>query len=120
MDPEDFYHIERRIISQREFFEVPEKEMRKIIKYDSVVESMKKPVGPRIIKFYDYGDQVDKMRNNLDEAEAKVRVGLARFLRRVLGDIPNGHKNKYRIPIKYQGHQDEFRKEFLEYLKESQ
>ncbi len=121
MDKEDFYHIEKRIISQREFFEVSEEEMKQIIRYDSLVKSMKKFVDTRKINFYDYGDKKDNNDfSKVDESEARIRVGLTRFLRRVLGDIPSYYKDKYRLPIKYQGHQDELRKEFLEYIKESQ
>ncbi len=119
MDDKDYYHIETRKISRSEFFEVPEEEMRQMINYDLAVNSMRKFSGAKIIKFYDYGDRVDNIRHKVDEPEAMLRVGLARFLRRVLGDIPSYSGGKYRLPIKYQGHKDEFRKEFLEYLEES-
>ncbi len=117
MENEDFYHLERRVISRNEFFEMPEEEIRQIIKYDLMVNAVKKFTSSRIISIYDYGDNKDiDVPSRIEESEAIVRVGLSRFLRRVLGDLPSYSEGKYRLPIKYKGHQDLFRQEFWIYF----
>lgn len=115
------YSLEKRVFLHNEVFEVSEERMMKIISYDTAVNYMKKVVGARTLKFYDYGDE-DKGNGipfKVDESEAMVRVGLSRFLRRVLGDVTSYSEGKYRIPIKYQGHQDEFKKDFWDYLQDN-
>ncbi len=114
------YHLEKRVFSPNEVFEVSEEELMKMINYDVAVNYMKKVVGTRTLKFYNYGDGKDmEFPFKVDEPEAMVRVGLSRFLRRVLGDISNYSEGKYRIPIKYRGHQSEFKKDFWSYFQDN-
>ncbi len=119
-DNEYFHNVGYKIIPKNEFFEIPEEEMKRIIAYDLMINVMKETISKRAINFYNYGDKKDMdFPLKVDEPEAIVRVGLSKFLRRVLGDLPSYSEGNYRLPTKYKEHRDLFRQEFWKYFVES-
>ena len=98
------------------FFKVTEDEMMKLIECQRAISLFEKK-NRKTIKFMNsYLQEISECEVH-EISEYMVRKGLITFLKTLNGNVNTLRKRNYELPIRYQGQEEHFRKDFWDYLK---